>query len=210
MELKAFNFVQGFGCEIALTAAGADNDGNIFHYQEVSSLAVGSGHPSKACPFLPANATQHCDLSYLSGNLACSAETRTRFLTRRRKERQEKQGVSRVPDEIGFSLACLASLREAPVPFSRAKITHRQRWVPGPQEFPISTNDDAAVARVLREIHRESYIFPREITTSFKTTSFSGRSLGPRGTLPIATTTSWPFTTSPNTECRLSRCGVGT
>src|SRR5687767_12394966 len=40
-------------------------------------------------------------------------------------------------------------------------------------------------------------------------TGFTGRSLRPVGTEPIRFTTSIPSTTSPKTECRLSRCGVG-
>src|SRR6185436_8296389 len=49
----------------------------------------------------------------------------------------------------------------------------------------------------------------RSMVTLFITTGVTGRSCRPVGTAPIFLTTSSPSTTSPNTECRLSRCGVG-
>ena len=49
----------------------------------------------------------------------------------------------------------------------------------------------------------------RSIVTVFMTTGVTGRSCRPVGTEPIFFTTSRPETTSPNTEWRLSRCGVG-
>src|SRR5262245_39737974 len=49
----------------------------------------------------------------------------------------------------------------------------------------------------------------RSIVTLLITTGVTGRSWRPVGTAPIFLTTSSPSTTSPNTEWRLSRCGVG-
>ena len=49
----------------------------------------------------------------------------------------------------------------------------------------------------------------RSIVTLFMTTGVTGDPAGPVGTEPIFFTTSSPSTTSPNTEWRLSRCGVG-
>ena len=40
-------------------------------------------------------------------------------------------------------------------------------------------------------------------------TGVTGLSLAPVWTAPILRTTSMPSTTAPNTECLLSRCGVG-
>jgi len=63
MKLKALNLAQRFGCEIALTTVGTHHNGNIFYYQEVFSLAVGSGHPAKACAFLSTNVSHQCSPS---------------------------------------------------------------------------------------------------------------------------------------------------
>src|SRR5688572_21060750 len=49
----------------------------------------------------------------------------------------------------------------------------------------------------------------RSIVTLFITTGVTGRSCRPVATPPIRCTTSSPSTTSPKTEWRLSRCGVG-